>query len=244
MLEMEPAKCSLCHGEPFDPKNLHTPGLKGAYHRLCMDCHQEADQTPHQRGPVMYSSMVRGPEVRPLDTQAPTDCLACHARKVPDHKTWSSSRARWTPWRDPKLPFLPRQGGPGHFKDLPLELAGRLRHLRWDMKNAMIWASAHATINNFCINLNGNWPRCTSCHIGYGWKDANFDFKDPGKIDCLVCHDTTGTYKKIPTGAGFPKKDVDLLKVAQERGASLPVHLRHELPLSSAAAVTRSSTAT
>ena len=24
--------------------------------------------------------------------------------------------------------------------------------------------------NNFCINLNSNWPRCTSCHIGYGWK--------------------------------------------------------------------------
>jgi hypothetical protein len=38
------------------------------------------------------------------------------------------------------------------------------------------------TINNFCIDLNGNWPRCTSCHIGYGWKDANFDFSDMGKI--------------------------------------------------------------
>ena len=27
------------------------------------------------------------------------------------------------------------------------------------------------SINNFCINLNSNEPRCTSCHIGSGWKD-------------------------------------------------------------------------
>jgi cytochrome c len=63
-----------------------------------------------------------------------------------------------------------------------------------------------ATINNFCINLNGNWPRCTSCHIGYGWEDEKFDFSDMTKIDCLVCHDTTGKYKKAPPAAGFQKR--------------------------------------
>ena len=31
-------------------------------------------------------------------------------------------------------------------------------------------------INNFCIAVPSNYPRCTSCHIGYGWKDASFDF--------------------------------------------------------------------
>ena len=74
------------------------------------------------------------------------------------------------------------------------------------MKNGSIWARNHNTINNFCINLNGNWPRCTSCHIGYGWEDADFDFTDMTKIDCLVCHDTTGKYKKSPPGAGFPER--------------------------------------
>ncbi len=59
-------------------------------------------------------------------------------------------------------------------------------------------------INNFCVAVKSNWPRCTSCHIGYGWKDENFDFTDQSKIDCLVCHDTTGTYQKFPTGAGYP----------------------------------------
>ena len=60
------------------------------------------------------------------------------------------------------------------------------------------------SVNNFCIAINSNWPRCTSCHAGYGWKDDSFDFTDATKIDCLVCHDQTGKYKKFPTGAGHP----------------------------------------
>ncbi|HZY03313.1 MAG TPA: tetrathionate reductase family octaheme c-type cytochrome [Anaeromyxobacteraceae bacterium] len=59
-------------------------------------------------------------------------------------------------------------------------------------------------VNNFCIALQSNEPRCTSCHAGYGWKDATFDFKKAENVDCLVCHDTTGTYKKLPAGAGHP----------------------------------------
>ncbi len=60
------------------------------------------------------------------------------------------------------------------------------------------------TVNNFCIAVDSNWPRCTSCHAGYGWKDATFDFTDATKVDCLVCHDQTGKYRKFPTGAGDP----------------------------------------
>ncbi len=84
-------------------------------------------------------------------------------------------------------------------------------------------------INNFCVSLSSNEPRCTSCHIGYGWKDASFDFTAQDKVDCLVCHDTTGTYKKVPTGAGHPAyedtpfdgkiiKAVDLARVAANVG--------------------------
>lgn len=85
-------------------------------------------------------------------------------------------------------------------------------------------------INNFCISIAGNEPRCTSCHAGYGWADASFDFQDPTRVDCLVCHDRTDTYRKFPTGAGHPAyKDtelggavypaVDLLHVARNVGA-------------------------
>ena len=63
---------------------------------------------------------------------------------------------------------------------------------------------AGLSINNFCIALHGSYPRCTSCHAGYGWKDMSFDFSDQTKVDCLVCHEQTGTYKKFPAGAGNP----------------------------------------
>lgn len=73
-------------------------------------------------------------------------------------------------------------------------------------------------INNFCINIKGNWPACTKCHTGYGWEDASFDFQKEENVDCLICHDWTGTYTK--SKAGYPSKDVDLLAVA--RGVGYP----------------------
>ena len=60
------------------------------------------------------------------------------------------------------------------------------------------------TLNNFCIAISSNWARCTSCHPGYGWNDDTFDFSNAENVDCLVCHDQTGKYKKFPTGAGHP----------------------------------------
>jgi octaheme c-type cytochrome (tetrathionate reductase family) len=59
-------------------------------------------------------------------------------------------------------------------------------------------------INSFCGSITTNYARCTSCHIGYGWKDDSFDFTSEENVDCLVCHDTTDTYKKYPTDAGHP----------------------------------------
>ncbi|WP_373498676.1 tetrathionate reductase family octaheme c-type cytochrome [Desulfococcus sp.] len=68
------------------------------------------------------------------------------------------------------------------------------------------------SINNFCISIHGNEPRCTSCHAGYGWKDKSFDFTDQSKVDCLVCHEQTGTYQKFPTAAGNPVQEPTLFK--------------------------------
>ena len=71
-------------------------------------------------------------------------------------------------------------------------------------------------INNFCIGIQGNWPSCTRCHAGYGWKDDTFDFEDENNVDCLVCHDWTGTYNK--KSAGIPGPKVDLTAVAKSVG--------------------------
>ena len=216
--EAVPTDCATCHGKPFDPKQLHTPGLKGAYHQLCMDCHQESEQVPHVRGPVVYSAMVRGPIARTLDTRAPTDCLACHPKNVPDHKKLVklSKNVDAIAVTQNCLSCHKNEG----------QAILKTSHWNWQgsspyttgHENRVDLGKRHNTINNFCINLNGNWERCTSCHIGYGWKDTHFDFKDETRIDCLVCHDTTGTYKKSPAGAGFPAEGIDLVKVAQSVG--------------------------
>ena len=57
-------------------------------------------------------------------------------------------------------------------------------------------------INNFCQAVPSNEGRCSQCHIGYGWQDKNFDFGNPKNIDCLACHDQTGTYKKVASPIG------------------------------------------
>lgn len=84
-------------------------------------------------------------------------------------------------------------------------------------------------VNNFCIALQSNERRCTSCHAGYGWEDQDFDFSSEENVDCLVCHDQTGEYEKFPAGAGHPVYEPtefggktwqppDLSKVAQSVG--------------------------
>ena len=73
-------------------------------------------------------------------------------------------------------------------------------------------------INNFCIGVQSNWPACTMCHIGYGWKDETFDFNDASRVDCLVCHDNSGSYQKKFQAAGVPDDSVDLVQAARSVG--------------------------
>jgi octaheme c-type cytochrome (tetrathionate reductase family) len=72
-------------------------------------------------------------------------------------------------------------------------------------------------INNFCIGvMGGNWESCTKCHAGYGWKDAEFNFSQAENVDCLVCHDWSGSYLK--GDAGEPTDTKTLLTAAKSVG--------------------------
>ncbi len=96
-------------------------------------------------------------------------------------------------------------------------------HWTWEFVNETTGQTLgkKTLVNNFCININSNEPRCTSCHVGYGWTDDTFDFNVQENVDCLVCHDTTGTYVKIPTGAGMPANELsELTEIAQAVGVS------------------------
>lgn len=107
-------------------------------------------------------------------------------------------------------------------------------HWNWGKKQShngktVEYGKKNALGNTLCLALPSNHSGCTGCHAGYGWVDASFDFGNLENIDCLICHDTTGTYKKFPFGGGHPvyageKKEypagkawepVDLLQVAR-----------------------------
>jgi class III cytochrome C family protein len=189
----ELVRCSACHQNAFDSKVPGRPGLKAAYHQKCMGCHQET-------------------------ATGPLGCTGCHAKNVPDHRDLV------------KLPENPKP------TDVTRECLRCHDDAAEDMLTSAHWlwkgpspytvggekrvdmGKATNTINNFCVALASNWPRCTSCHAGYGWKDASFDFKDKTRMDCLICHDTTLKYRKVPTDAGLPYPQLDLKDIAQRVG--------------------------
>jgi octaheme c-type cytochrome (tetrathionate reductase family) len=71
-------------------------------------------------------------------------------------------------------------------------------------------------LNNFCIGVAGNLTGCDKCHAGFGYVDQAFDFTNASNIDCLACHDNSGTYER--TGGGVPAPAVNLNLVAQKVG--------------------------
>ncbi len=80
------------------------------------------------------------------------------------------------------------------------------KHWTWDFQQVHSGQrlGKKNVLNPFCIGTRSNEAFCTACHIGYGWKDDKFDFKSERNVDCLVCHDTTGKYRKVPGLAGHP----------------------------------------
>ncbi len=73
-------------------------------------------------------------------------------------------------------------------------------------------------INNFCTSIAGSEATCTRCHIGYGYDSKDYSFDNQLNVDCMVCHDLSGTYQKMSGGAGYPYPDIDLAAAAQSVG--------------------------
>ncbi len=82
-------------------------------------------------------------------------------------------------------------------------------HWRWEREafipgKGVTYLGKKTLINNFCTGIASNEASCNRCHIGYGWKDKTFDFTNEYNIDCLICHDNSGTYEKAKGAAGYP----------------------------------------
>ncbi len=93
-------------------------------------------------------------------------------------------------------------------------------HWTWESDPTTVpWRTGVVTIgkknqiNNFCIGTQGNQKKCMTCHIGYGWEDANFNFQNPENVDCLACHADMNLYAK--GDYGYIAEGVDILAAAQ-----------------------------
>ncbi|MCF8197850.1 MAG: tetrathionate reductase family octaheme c-type cytochrome [Sulfuritalea sp.] len=110
----------------------------------------------------------------------------------------------------------------------------RTKHWKWEYLNPATnqKLGKKNVLNNYCISIAANQAACTNCHVGYGWTDNSFDFTSEQNVDCLVCHDTTGSYKKesgtggrvfgkdteFPPGSGNIIKGINLSNIAQKIG--------------------------
>jgi octaheme c-type cytochrome (tetrathionate reductase family) len=125
-------------------------------------------ELPPKQSHTDHSGMMKGPfPDGPSVTRA---CLACHP--VAGQQMLRSEHFTWLG----EAAMVPGKGGPGH--ESPQRIGKR------------------NLINNFCLTIESNWPRCTNCHAGYGWKDASYDFSKVENVDCLICHEQTGSYRK------------------------------------------------
>ena len=82
-------------------------------------------------------------------------------------------------------------------------------HYQWlgeapDMTNGTSIPQGKLTnaVNSYCINIEGNWPVCGSCHAGRG-KRPDDPTAGLENIDCLICHNTeyASARTRLPDGS-------------------------------------------
>lgn len=186
-------KCSTCHWLPGEADDLNRLGLKGAYHQQCIGCH----------------------EGQPNIQKAPVDCLSCHHPYTPDHGDLVQLS------QDPDIQEVTNSCLSCH--DSVGQDILHSAHWTWQGHSPRIRGHEHdvslgrkTVFNNCSLAMGSDSSTCAQCHIGFGWNGGEFDLTDPTKIDCLVCHDTTDTYRKGK--GGLPLESIDLLQVATNVG--------------------------
>ncbi|UCF35658.1 MAG: Ni/Fe-hydrogenase cytochrome b subunit [Acidobacteriota bacterium] len=181
-------RCDSCHWASSEGPEENLVGLKGAYHRQCIGCHEEGGG----------------------GATLPTDCISCHYPHIPDHSLLVQVPERPTP-QQVTANCLSCHEHVG--RDIK-----RTAHWRWYdhrrfSETQLTFAEVDTSESRMLANPNLRY--CLACHIGVPGFESRLDFTDETRIDCLACHDTTGTYRRDQ--AGFTSA-LDLKVIAERVG--------------------------
>ncbi len=96
-------------------------------------------------------------------------------------------------------------------------------HWRWQRQRTINGRPAISAklegLTNFGIVARSNPGRCLGCHVSISPTPEAIAGKDPTDIDCLVCHDTSGTYRR-----GRKATPAELLRMARSAGRPGPAN--------------------
>lgn len=80
------------------------------------------------------------------------------------------------------------------------------------------------SLTGFAIDVASNPERCMGCHVSVTRPEVNFDKPTPESVDCLVCHDTTGMYRRMNRGEREGGQSESLERMAREAGIPSPAN--------------------
>lgn len=80
--------CSECHPVGISSENLRQPGLRGAYHRQCLSCHEE--WAGESRCEVCHAKKTEGMAAEIADSTVPRPSRHYPELNEPDMKVWKS----------------------------------------------------------------------------------------------------------------------------------------------------------
>jgi len=189
--------CSVCHETEFSRANKERVGLKGAIHRLCIDCHQD-----YESGPV--------------------DCMECHVLNVPDHADFISEYEGAETCEECHPGKINEVMNSTHYKlmsKLPLDFLytnseatekAPYAQSGFILQPSPFWATLPQINWLYTIEDDPSTPEidviggCGTCHIGYGLEPFTArsailpSSGEEHNVDCLVCHSQEYERKYFP----------------------------------------------
>ena len=80
------------------------------------------------------------------------------------------------------------------------------------------------SLTAFAIDVSSNPSRCMGCHVSNTGPGIDLNASGPEMVDCLVCHDTTKTYRRSEPGGPADSNRENLELMARNVGRPTPAN--------------------